>query len=97
MRDFMSAPIPKAMSIHGVYEAFKKATKTLKEGNTNLANFYLEKIVQKLRSLASTRLLSENNANMIILELKEKIRKMNLKFLEAIIHALEEVKNLIKI
>ncbi len=82
--------------INGIYEAFKKATKELEEGNTNLANFFLEKIVQKLRSLAGTRLLSENNASMIAHELKEKIREMNLKFSETTIDALKDVINIIE-
>lgn len=94
MRDFLSVcPHTHGYVIHGIYEAFGKATKTLEEGNMNLANFYLEMIVQKLCNLAGTRLLSENNASMITLELTEKIREMNLKFLETTIATLEEVKN----
>lgn len=90
-------PYTQGYILHGIYKVFGKAIKTLEEGNTNLANFYLEKIVQKFRSLADTRLLSENNASMIALELTEKIREMKLKFLETTIDAQEEVINLIKI
>lgn len=96
MRDFMSVcPHTQGYVIHGIYEAFEKATKVLEDGNSNLANFFLEKIVQKLRSLAGTRLLSENNASMIAHELTEKIREMNLKFSETTIDALEDVINII--
>ncbi|MFQ6123655.1 MAG: hypothetical protein ACE5R6_03490 [Candidatus Heimdallarchaeota archaeon] len=96
MRDFTSVcPHTQGYIMQGIYMAFEKATRTLEEGNTNLANFFFEKIVQKLQSLAGTRLLSENNARIIAQELIVKIQEMNLKFSKTTIGALEEVTNLI--
>ena len=84
-------PYTQGYVIHGIYEAFENATKALEEGKTTLANFYLEKIVQKLSSLSCTRLLREETARMLAHELAEKIRELDLNFSKTTIAALEKV------
>ena len=91
----MSAcPNTYAYVIHGINEAFEKAMKALDGGNTNLANFYLEKLVKKLQSLSGTRLLSKETASEMAHEFAETIREKNLQFSETTVDALIIVESL---
>jgi len=84
-------PHTQSYVIYGIYQGFENATHALEAGNTTLANFYLEKIVQKLQSLSGTRLMSEENARAIANELIEKIREQKLNFSDSTVNALVEV------
>jgi hypothetical protein len=91
-RAFMGVcPHTQSYVIYGIYQGFENATQALEAGNSTLANFYLEKIIQKLHSLSGTRLMSEENARAIAAEFMEQIRDQKLNFSESTINALVDV------
>ena len=81
-------PHTQSYVIYGIYQGFENATKALEAGNLTLANFYLEKIIQKLQSLSGTRLMSAKNARAIATEFIDKIREQKLNFSESNVDAL---------
>jgi hypothetical protein len=81
-------PHTQSYVIYGIYQAFEKAQKAIKEGNTTLAHFFLDKLTQNLQSLSGTPLVSEDNAKAIANEFLDKIREDDLNFSDTSINAL---------
>lgn len=84
-------PHTQSYVIYGIYQGFENAIHALDAGNSTLANFYLEKTVQKLQSLSGTRLVSEETAREIATELMEYIQDLKLDFSESTVKVLVDV------